>query len=175
MKRVWSVYSRLIPNHTQSLHKKWCFPLRISSVNVNKKSFLRIWSHLLKKYLIENFIFCVHFWLLSLEYRSWKLDNFELKWKLHSIEVARVAAYQTDHWWSKNVTETAPFHINHVTTELRIIYQYMYMSGVDIIASKHRSMDCYLDDVKFNIIEYQSSVIKHILDRFFHSMFKVNI
>ena len=34
-------------------HKKWSFPLRISSVN------LQIWSHLLKKSLMENFIFCV--------------------------------------------------------------------------------------------------------------------
>ena len=36
----------------ESLHKKWSFPLRISSVNVTK-------SHLLKKSLMENFIFCV--------------------------------------------------------------------------------------------------------------------
>ena len=34
-----------------TLHKKWGFLLRISSVNV-------IWSHLLKKSLIENLIFC---------------------------------------------------------------------------------------------------------------------
>ena len=36
----------------ESLHKKWSFPLRISSVNVTK-------SHLLKKSLMQNFIFCV--------------------------------------------------------------------------------------------------------------------
>ena len=42
-----------------TLHKKWSFPLRISSVNVtNFFSFLRIWSHLMKKSLMENFIFC---------------------------------------------------------------------------------------------------------------------
>ena len=42
------------------LHKKWSFPLKISSVNVTKSaSFLRIWSHLLKKSLMENFIFCL--------------------------------------------------------------------------------------------------------------------
>ena len=50
-----------------ALHKKWSFPLRISSVNVTKSAEtadlvtftkLRIWSHLLKKSLIENFIFC---------------------------------------------------------------------------------------------------------------------
>ena len=37
--------------HPQTLHKKWSFTLRISSVNVTK-------SHLLNKYLMENFIFC---------------------------------------------------------------------------------------------------------------------
>ena len=42
----------------QSLHKKWSFPFRISSVNVTKKRRkLRIWSHLLKKSFMENFIF----------------------------------------------------------------------------------------------------------------------
>ena len=37
-----------------SLHKKWSFPLRISSANVTKP---QIWSHL-KKSLMENLIFC---------------------------------------------------------------------------------------------------------------------
>ena len=45
-----------------TLHKKWRFPIRISSVNVTKSAVvrrkLRIWSHLLKKSLMENFIFC---------------------------------------------------------------------------------------------------------------------
>ena len=40
------------------LHKKWSYPLRISSVNVTKSASLQIWSHLLKKSLMENFIFC---------------------------------------------------------------------------------------------------------------------
>ena len=39
-----------------TLHKKWSFPLRISSVNVTKSA--GNWSHLLKKPLMENFIFC---------------------------------------------------------------------------------------------------------------------
>ena len=39
----------------ETLHKKWSFPLRISSVNV-AKFFLWIWSHLLKICLMENFI-----------------------------------------------------------------------------------------------------------------------
>ena len=47
------IFLRLILHTT----KKKRFQLRISSVNVTKSSFLRIWSHLLKKSLIENFIF----------------------------------------------------------------------------------------------------------------------
>ena len=42
--------------------KKWSFPLRISSVNVTKYAVfcsLRIWSQLLKKFLMGNFTFCV--------------------------------------------------------------------------------------------------------------------
>ena len=46
----------------QPLHKKWSFPLIISPVNVTKSKghggFGHIWSHLLKKSLMENFIFC---------------------------------------------------------------------------------------------------------------------
>ena len=55
----------------QTLHKKRSFPIRISSLNVTKSTGncgfgyiwlqihrkLRIWLHLVKKYLIENFIF----------------------------------------------------------------------------------------------------------------------
>ena len=39
--------------------QKMNFYIRISSVNVTKFSFQRIWSHLVKKYLIEDFIFFV--------------------------------------------------------------------------------------------------------------------
>ena len=42
------------------LHKKWSFPLRISLVNVTI-SILRIWSYLLRKSSMENFIFCAVF------------------------------------------------------------------------------------------------------------------
>ena len=42
-----------------TLHKKWSFPLRISTVNVTNPQFpADIWSHLLKKFLKENLIFC---------------------------------------------------------------------------------------------------------------------
>ena len=53
---------KLFWNKTTSyhtLHKKKFFPLRISSVNVTKSAVSCGWSHLLKKFLIENYIFCV--------------------------------------------------------------------------------------------------------------------
>ena len=40
----------------KALHKKWSFALRISSVNVTKSA--GNCSHLLKKSLVESFIFC---------------------------------------------------------------------------------------------------------------------
>ena len=40
---------------SQTMHKKLSFPSKIPSENVT----LRIWSHLLRKSLMENFIFCV--------------------------------------------------------------------------------------------------------------------
>ena len=45
-------------NPEVSMQKKRGFPLRISSVNVTILRKLRIWSHLLKKSLMENFTFC---------------------------------------------------------------------------------------------------------------------
>ena len=44
-----------------SLHKKWSFSLRISSVNVIK--FLRICSHLIKKSLMVTFIICTVYYI----------------------------------------------------------------------------------------------------------------
>ena len=41
----------------ESLGKKWSFPLRISSVCDQIRSFQLIWSHLLRKPLMENYIF----------------------------------------------------------------------------------------------------------------------
>ena len=46
-----------------ALYKKSSFSLRISSVDVTKSAEtgnpeIRIWSHLLKKFVMENFIFC---------------------------------------------------------------------------------------------------------------------
>ena len=52
----WPTFSFYTPwKHTA---QKWSFLLCISSVNVTKSAgFLWIWSHLLKKSLIKNFIF----------------------------------------------------------------------------------------------------------------------
>ena len=42
-----------------SLHKKWGYPLKDFFSKCDQiRSFLGIWSHLLKKSLMENFIFC---------------------------------------------------------------------------------------------------------------------
>ena len=40
------------------LHKKWSFQLKISSVNVTQSALFCVFGHLLKKSLMENFIFC---------------------------------------------------------------------------------------------------------------------
>ena len=55
---------------------------------VQIRSFLRIWSHLLKKSLMENFIFCVVFvvWILWIELqiysqKVWFFDKFENKFE----------------------------------------------------------------------------------------------
>ena len=56
-----------------TLHKKWSFPLRISS-RIRRK--IRISSHLLNNSLIENFIFCAlvlaYFWPMFLFHFPWK-------------------------------------------------------------------------------------------------------
>ena len=57
---VFFIFLLFIKLHHNALHKKWSFPLRISSVNEEMHFFteMRISSRLLKKYLMENFIFC---------------------------------------------------------------------------------------------------------------------
>ena len=53
---VWAAQGQKLP---APLHKNWSFPLRIFSVNMTKSAKnLWIWSHLLNKSLMENFIFC---------------------------------------------------------------------------------------------------------------------
>ena len=63
-----------------SLHKKWSFPLRISLVNVTKSW---IWSHLLKKSLMENSIFCAVI-VLFLKMLIWKRSKVTV-WQLHHL------------------------------------------------------------------------------------------
>ena len=59
----WNTLSLINVRHVQRFGfnqwrlKKWSFPLEISSVNEKLRK-LRLWSHLLKKFLIKNFIFC---------------------------------------------------------------------------------------------------------------------
>ena len=49
---------KLVPFLWISLHKKWSFPKDFFIKCDQIRSFLRIWSHLLKKSLMENFILC---------------------------------------------------------------------------------------------------------------------
>ena len=61
--------------------KLWSFPLSISSVNVTKSSenCKKLWSHLLRKYLMENFIFCaVNYFLYGVFDQFWY--EFQLKY-----------------------------------------------------------------------------------------------
>ena len=56
---LYAQFITLFTSKFTALHKKWSFPFRISSVNVTKSAVsLRIWSHLLKKSIMENFIIC---------------------------------------------------------------------------------------------------------------------
>ena len=65
--------------YSQVLHRRWSFLLRISSVFPRIKDFLLpIWSHLLKKSSMENFIFCAVVCNTTLH----KLTSWNL---LHSI------------------------------------------------------------------------------------------
>ena len=49
----------MLANTKTTLHKKWSFSFRTSSVNMAFKSFLRIWSYLLQKSSMENFAFLI--------------------------------------------------------------------------------------------------------------------
>ena len=56
-----------------TLHKKWSFPLKTFSVNV-------IWSHLLKKSLMENFIFDGVLYLHEPSEKSQIFVEFLINW-----------------------------------------------------------------------------------------------
>ena len=84
-----------------SLHKKWGFLLRISSVNVAKSAEncqrkLRIWNHLLKKSLMENFIFVLWFSMIIETDGSWNA----LLWKVKVID------YVTDYFDNCRIKKT---------------------------------------------------------------------
>ena len=70
LQKVFWVFEaiRKLWNVQNSLHKKGSFPLRTFLVNV------RIWSHLLKKSLMKNFIFCAVIWTI-LRWFAWALSN----------------------------------------------------------------------------------------------------
>ena len=77
-----------------ALHKKGSFPLKISSVNMTKsagncgftiKDFFSKWDHLLKKSLMENFIFCA--W-----YHLWDTHAF------HCLKSVRIRTYSGPHF-----------------------------------------------------------------------------
>ena len=55
------------------------------------RSFLRIWSHLLKKYLMENFIFCAVLDLLSV--KEIELSNNFAKKRLDQYEFEKIFCY----------------------------------------------------------------------------------
>ena len=62
-----------------SLHKKIKFSIKEFFSECDQIcSFLRIWSHLLKKSLMENFVFCVHCFLQRVVGKSDKLQMFPL-------------------------------------------------------------------------------------------------
>ena len=85
-KIFWGFISNIIQQITQ--HKKWSFLLRTSSVCDQICSFFQIWSHLLKKSLIENFIFCAvqisRRWKNTFKYSPWNFysHSFILQLKL---------------------------------------------------------------------------------------------
>ena len=81
---------------TRTAQKKRSFPLRISLVNVDKSAVLRICSHILKKFLMENFIFCaVPSNACSLLHKSIRCASFGIK------------LYKTNNWGTKISTDVS--------------------------------------------------------------------
>ena len=86
-------YSSLhVDSKKHTLYEKWNFSLRISSV-------LRIWTHLLKKFLIENFIFCVV--TVNEIITRWKCCHKNIRSNLHIFlyihkQLSRTVWYKKD-------------------------------------------------------------------------------
>ena len=56
---IVSYYYAIVTEDLKPLHSKWSFLLRVSTVNMIKSAVsMRIWLHLLKKSLMQNFILC---------------------------------------------------------------------------------------------------------------------
>ena len=101
------------------LHKKWCFPLRISSVNCSRK--LRIWSHLLKKSLIENFILSATACTSVLQLKAWSavLKNKRSKIKsfddfINSFMAEVPITYKSVHWFALQIRDDRDFRHERV-------------------------------------------------------------
>ena len=91
--------------------KKWNFPLRISSVNMTKiRSFLRIWSHLLNKSSMENFIFC-----------AVSLGIFESH---HSEVNYYQIIFQRNNCWMESLLENCP------NTEFFLVHIFQYSDWI---------------------------------------------
>ena len=94
----------------EALYKKWGLPLKISSANVAKirsfRSFLWIWSHLLKKSLMESFIFyamkiniLLRFFLTTL--------CFEDSWTVvHRCSIKKLYQKSPTFYWKKFAVES---------------------------------------------------------------------
>ena len=106
MKNFFFILANLSDNHVimylvfmlHALHKKWSFPLRISSVNGPNPQETADLVHLLKKSVMENFIFCavMHLkFLLSVLliriFQQWFLNFYKVKWMIHKIKNKRTS------------------------------------------------------------------------------------
>ena len=84
-----------------SLHKKWSFPLRISSGKYDQiRSFLQIWSHLLKKSLMENLFFCAMF------VNRWNILSAKSFPEMFPFNLLAPSPIATKKWLSLNLLTT---------------------------------------------------------------------
>ena len=78
---IISTFLKVLPNLfkvKQSLHKKWSFPLKSSSVNVTKSPFTADLVTFTEEIFNENFIFCaVYFEPILLFYTPWKCQQIK--------------------------------------------------------------------------------------------------
>ena len=86
-----------------TLHKKLSFPLRFFSKCGQFRSFLRIWPHLLKKYLTENLIFCAD--IVDWNFNQFTFYKFRVLKKELTWAWLRVANTWSS-WFSNTVIST---------------------------------------------------------------------